>query len=72
MRPFVEQVLFEKVLAKQKESHNVHTEYNSIFQFCMNKMIHQTIHNEAATAMVQVEPDLRYRPLCHDCGSPGR
>ena len=33
-------------------------------------MISQTIHDEAGAAMIQMEPDLRYRPLCHDCGTP--
>ena len=40
------------------------------FKFARTKVISQVIHNQAGAAMIQVEPDLRYRPRCHDCGSP--
>ncbi len=40
------------------------------FNFARTKMISQAIHHEAGAAMIQVTPDLRYRPRCHDCGSP--
>ncbi len=35
----------------------------SYFNFARTKMISQAIHYEAGAAMIQVTPDLRYRPL---------
>ncbi len=40
------------------------------FKFARAKVVSQTVHHEAESAMIQIRPDLRYRPLCHDCGSP--
>jgi transposase len=35
------------------------------------KIIKQTVHHhDTASAMLHLEPDWRYRPICHDCGSP--
>lgn len=40
------------------------------FNFARTKMIGQTIHHEAGSARIQMAPDRRFRPLCHDCGAP--
>jgi transposase len=35
------------------------------------KITGQTVHGEKAhAALITVAPDLRFRPLCHECGSP--
>jgi transposase len=35
------------------------------------KIIDQTVHGEdASSALIKLAPDLRYRPLCHQCGLP--
>ena len=42
------------------------------FKYARTKKISQAIHHEAGAAMIQVTPDLRYRPRCRDCGSPAK
>jgi transposase len=42
------------------------------FDFARVKVVGQSIHRGLSTAMVHVEPDLRYRPLCHECRIPAR
>ena len=40
------------------------------FSFTRMKIINQNIHRqETATALIRLSPDLRYRPLCHHCGT---
>lgn len=40
------------------------------FPFKRMKILDQTIHREdASSALIRMSPDLRYTPLCHDCGS---
>jgi transposase len=35
------------------------------------KITEQTVHgNNASSALIKLRPDLRYRPLCHECGKP--
>jgi transposase len=35
------------------------------------KIIDQTVHGEdASSALIKLAPDLRYRPICHQCGFP--
>jgi len=35
------------------------------------KITGQTVHgDDAKSALITLSPDLRYRPLCHDCGRP--
>jgi transposase len=35
-------------------------------------VVEQTIHGEdARSALIKLEPDQRFRPLCHDCGQAG-
>jgi transposase len=36
------------------------------------KVAHQTVLPEAREALVRLEPDLRHRPCCGDCGQPAR
>ncbi len=44
------------------------TEY---FPFMRVKITEQIVHGDNAnTALIKMEPDLRYRPVCHDCGQP--
>ena len=38
------------------------------FDFGRTKVIAQNVHPKGS--QVHVAPDLRYRPLCHDCGAP--
>ncbi len=41
------------------------------FPFMRVKITGQTVHSDIAdSAMIQMAPDLRYRPLCHHCQSP--
>jgi len=40
------------------------------FPFPRVKVVRQTVHDNAQSAMVYVEPDRRYRPLCHACQRP--
>lgn len=41
------------------------------FPFARVKMTRQTIHgDDACSAVLRIEPDQRYRPLCHECGRP--
>jgi len=40
------------------------------FPFKRMKILYQNIHYEdASSALIRMAPDLRYNPLCHDCGS---
>jgi transposase len=34
------------------------------------KLIEQTVHDGAASAVLRLRPDERYRPRCHVCGAP--
>ncbi len=39
--------------------------------FMRVKITGQTVHgDEANSALIKLSPDLRYRPLCHECGRP--
>jgi hypothetical protein len=41
------------------------------FPYMRVKITEQPVHGEAGnSALIQRVPDLRYRPLCHACGSP--
>lgn len=41
------------------------------YPFMRVKIIDQTVHGEdASSALIKLAPDLRYRPLCHQCGLP--
>jgi transposase len=40
------------------------------FKFARVKVLSQTVHHEAESVLIHIRPDRRYRPLCHDCGSP--
>jgi transposase len=40
------------------------------FPFTRVKITDQTVHDDAASAMIYLQQDLRYRPLCHDCQAP--
>jgi transposase len=42
----------------------------SYFAFTRVKVVAQNIHTESA--VIQVHPDLRWHPICHDCHSPAR
>ncbi len=42
------------------------------FPWCRVKVSYQNVHAEPRSAMVRLEPDERYRPLCHECGQPAR
>lgn len=40
------------------------------FPFTRVKIIQQNVHHkDASSAMIYIEPDRRYRPVCHDCTS---
>ena len=39
--------------------------------FMRVKITGQTVHgDDASSALIKLSPDLRYRPLCHECGRP--
>ncbi len=41
------------------------------FPFTRVKVVEQTVHGQdACTTLIRLEPDERFRPLCHDCGEP--
>lgn len=41
------------------------------FRIKRMKITDQRIHSDqGVSALIRLEPDLRYRPVCHDCGSP--
>jgi transposase len=41
------------------------------FPFMRVKITDQNVHGDnARSALIKLSPDLRYRPLCHQCGSP--
>lgn len=43
----------------------------SYFPFTRVKVVQQTVHGDnARSALIKLEPDQRFRPLCHDCGKP--
>jgi transposase len=40
------------------------------FPFARMKIIKQNVHHkDASSAMIYIQPDMRYKPLCHECGS---
>ncbi len=42
------------------------------FPFMRVKITKQTVHGEKAhSTLIQMEPDLRFKPLCHQCSQPG-
>jgi len=44
----------------------------SYFPFTRVKVVQQTVHgDDARSALIKLEPDQRFRPLCHDCGQAG-
>jgi transposase len=40
------------------------------FPFERVKIVDQHIHGQSDTALIYLQPDLRYRPLCHNCQTP--
>ena len=44
----------------------------SYFPFERVKIVNQHVHGQAESAMIYLQPDLRYRPRCHRCHQPGR
>jgi len=43
------------------------------FPFARVKVVGQTVHldSPAPSTIIRLEPDRRFRPLCHSCGTPG-
>jgi transposase len=41
------------------------------FPFARVKVVRQTVHQEVRGALVYLEPDHRFHPVCHACGRPG-
>jgi transposase len=39
------------------------------FAFARTKVVRQAVHGEIHGAMVHLEPDQRFRPVCHACGT---
>ena len=42
------------------------------FPWCRMKLAYQNVNEESRSALVRLEPDQRYHPLCHACGEPAR
>jgi transposase len=40
------------------------------FPFAGVKVVQQNVQADASGALIYLEPDRRYRPHCHECGSP--
>jgi len=40
------------------------------FPFARVKLVSQTVHAEARSALLYLEPDHRCHPVCHECGMP--
>ncbi len=38
------------------------------FPFCRVKVVNQTVTHDAGMAYIEIEPDGRYKPVCHICG----
>ncbi len=38
------------------------------FPFCRVKVVNQTVTQDAGMAYIEIEPDERYKPVCHICG----
>jgi transposase len=36
------------------------------------KVVYQNVNHEPPSALVRIEPDQRFRPVCHACGGPAR
>mgnify|MGYP001174059750 FL=1 len=36
------------------------------------KVVYQNVHAEPPSALIRIEPDQRFRPICHGCGGPAR
>lgn len=45
----------------------------SYFPFARVKVVRQSVHldDHSGAALIEVEPDRRFRPICHQCGRPG-
>jgi transposase len=42
----------------------------SYFPFRRIKIISQSVNRQATVAHIQVKPDKRFQPICHECGKP--
>ena len=42
----------------------------SYFPFRRIKIISQSVNSQATVAHIQVKPDKRFQPICHECGKP--
>jgi transposase len=42
---------------------------NAFFRFCRVKITTQRFHMESNMVFIETEPDKRYNPICHNCGS---
>ena len=42
------------------------------FPWCRMKLVYQNVSPESRSALVRLEPDRRYRPLCHACRQAAR
>lgn len=42
------------------------------FPWCRVKVVCQNVNAEPPSALIRIEPDRRYRPVCHACGGPAR
>ncbi len=45
---------------------------NAFFEFCRVRVTHQFFDGRSQEIQVTVEPDKRYRPICHFCRGPAR
>jgi len=42
------------------------------FAFARTKVVSQAVHPDSGGALIHLEPDLRFRPVCHACRTPAR
>lgn len=45
---------------------------SAYFPWCRVKLAYQDVICESRSALIRVEPDRRYRPVCHACRRPAR
>ena len=41
----------------------------AFFRFCRVKITTQRVHMESNLVFIEANPDKRYNPVCHNCGS---
>lgn len=71
--PMVEHVFCdERLFSHQRRDAVSRLSVAGYFPWCRVKVTYQNIQADPASALVQIDPDQRFRPLCHDCRQVAR